>query len=84
MIVKLLKIPKERWLSANYAAKLVVGYMMIHNVIKKCCIMLRWLKTKTTSCSIFYAMSFVEMNVEIENIGKDFSASFDCALPFIF
>ena len=83
MIVELLKVPEEGRLSADEATKLVVGHMMIHDVIEKCRVMLRGLKTQITSCSVLYAMSFVEMNVEVEDVWKDFSARCVSAFPFV-
>lgn len=83
MIIELLKVPEEGWLCADEAAKLIVGDMMIHDVIEKCRVMLRGLKTQITSCSVFYAMSFVKMNIEVEDVGKDFSARCVSAFPFI-
>lgn len=83
MIIELLKVPEEGRLSADEATKLIVGDMMIHDVIEKCRVMLRGLKTQITSCSVFYAMSFVEMNIEVEDVGKDFSARCVSAFPFI-
>lgn len=83
MIIELLKVPEEGRLSADEATKLIVGDMMIHDVIEKCRVMLRGLKTQITSCSVFNAMSFVEMNIEVEDVGKDFSARCVSAFPFI-